>query len=162
PMAAGAPYTLLAGLVRRVAGLRDDLSQSDRQYRLARSVAASAGESDRAGRIVLALGAMLGEPWVDADPALAAARQAGAALAPLSSKAAGAFVDEVLPSCSPERREALIAHAGGSPFLLEELLRAAATSTSREQPVAAIAIVQARLDRLSPDLRRVLRAASVF
>src|SRR5438445_9356637 len=80
----------------------------------------------------------------------------------LLSKVVGAFINKVLPSCSPERREALIAHAGGSPFLLEELLRAAATSTSREQPVAAIAIVQARLDRLSPDLRRVLRAASVF
>ncbi len=83
-------------------------------------------------------------------------------LAPLSTRAAAAFIAEVLPSATAERKASLISHAGGSPFLLEELLRAAATSTSREQPVAAIAIVQARLDRLSPDLRRVLRAASVF
>jgi tetratricopeptide (TPR) repeat protein len=240
PFAAGAPYTLLGQLVRRVAGVRDDLTLTDRQYRLSTTVSAAAGEGERAARIVLALGAMLGEPWADHDPAVAVARSAGAALAdlvrrgwedwiaalvarrplvlvvddlhladasslavidgllkrrdlpllvlgtarpelsthhpnlwqsrgvqvttlaPLSPRAAAAFITEVLPSATPERREALIAHAGGSPFLLEELLRAAATSTSREQPVAAIAIVQARLDRLAPELRRVLRAASVF
>ncbi len=237
PMAAGAPYALLAQLVRWVVGLGDELTSEERRHRLDCTIALHfddqrAVERDR---IVTALGAMLHEPWGLAAAETASARAelvrrgwedwVGAvterqplvlaiddlhladatslaivdgllracrnrpllvlgtarpelataharlwesrgvntiALAPLTARAAANYLAEVAPELDAERRGRLIEHAGGSPFLLEELARAAAGPTDRHSPLAAVAIVQARLDRLAPDLRRVLRAASVF
>ncbi len=58
----------------------------------------------------------------------------------------------------------LIERADGHPFLLEELVRhAASVPDDRESaPASVLALVQSRLMRLSPEARRFLRAASVF
>ncbi len=74
---------------------------------------------------------------------------------------------------SPADAEAIVARSLGNAFCLEELIRAWAESShdrasdsppsSRgDLPDAVIAVAQARLERLDPDARKVLRAASVF
>jgi tetratricopeptide (TPR) repeat protein len=55
----------------------------------------------------------------------------------------------------------LVARAGGNAFYLEELIRAVAQGDA-SLPETVLATVAARLDKLDPDARRVLRAASVF
>ena len=55
----------------------------------------------------------------------------------------------------------LVEAAGGNPLHLEELIRARADGR-REAPKTLIAMVQARLEMLGVDVRRVLRGASVF
>ncbi len=55
----------------------------------------------------------------------------------------------------------LVALSEGNPFYLEELIRAAAEG-EQALPETVVAMVQARLDGLEPDARRVLRAASVY
>jgi hypothetical protein len=55
----------------------------------------------------------------------------------------------------------IVEQAEGNPFFLEELARAARAG-SEVVPDTLIAMVQARLEKLDPDVRRVLRAASVF
>jgi tetratricopeptide (TPR) repeat protein len=56
----------------------------------------------------------------------------------------------------------LIERSGGNAFFLEELVRAIASGSTGRLPDSVIAIVQARLDALDPEARRVLRAASFF
>ena len=56
----------------------------------------------------------------------------------------------------------LIERAGGHPLFLEELIRAAAAGRADAASPTLLAMVQARLDAMEPELRRVLRAASVF
>ncbi|MEO7092188.1 MAG: serine/threonine-protein kinase PknK, partial [Polyangiales bacterium] len=62
----------------------------------------------------------------------------------------------------------LVERSSGNAFYLEELIRVAAEAQSagrsieEQLPATVIAMVQARLERLEPDARRVLRAASVF
>lgn len=56
----------------------------------------------------------------------------------------------------------IVAQAGGNAFFLEELIRAVAEGSSRTAlPETMVAMVQARLEALEPDARRVLRAASI-
>jgi len=50
--------------------------------------------------------------------------------------------------------------AGGNPFYLEELIRAA--SVGQDNPGTVLAMIGARLESLSAELRRLLRAASVL
>ncbi len=57
---------------------------------------------------------------------------------------------------------ALVERSGGNAFYLEELIRARAAGRSAEMPESVLAVVQERLDELEPEVRRVLRAASVF
>ncbi|MBI2373408.1 MAG: protein kinase [Deltaproteobacteria bacterium] len=58
---------------------------------------------------------------------------------------------------------AVVERAAGHPFLLEELLRALlAGRTLDELPDSVLAVVEARLYAFDPELRRVLRAASVL
>ena len=52
--------------------------------------------------------------------------------------------------------------AGGNALFLEELIRAAADGKAGEVPETVLAMLQARLSRLSSDERLVLRAASVL
>jgi predicted Ser/Thr protein kinase len=73
----------------------------------------------------------------------------------LSREVLGAEADESLISLVVER-------SGGNPFYLEELLRAAREGKTELLPATVVAMVQARLERLPEDARRVLRAASVF
>ncbi|HVK77242.1 MAG TPA: protein kinase [Kofleriaceae bacterium] len=55
----------------------------------------------------------------------------------------------------------LVERAGGHPLFLEELIRAAAAGHEQASPTV-VAMVQARLEGLAAEGRRVLRAASVF
>ncbi len=52
--------------------------------------------------------------------------------------------------------------SAGNPLLLEELLRAVVEGKTPESSETAIAIIQARYERLTPAARQVIRAASVF
>ena len=56
----------------------------------------------------------------------------------------------------------IVDRAGGNPFYLEEMIRAVAEGRGDRLPPTVLAMVQARLDRLDADARRVLRAASIF
>jgi eukaryotic-like serine/threonine-protein kinase len=83
-------------------------------------------------------------------------------LMPLAKRASEQLVRSVLgAAASPELVESITAHAAGNAFLLEEIVRAAEGGDMR-LPQSAIAAAGARLDRLEPDARRVLKAASVF
>jgi hypothetical protein len=53
-------------------------------------------------------------------------------------------------------------HSAGNALFLEELLRAAVAGRGGDAPPTVLAMVQARLEGLGPEARRVLRAASVF
>jgi tetratricopeptide (TPR) repeat protein len=63
---------------------------------------------------------------------------------------------------SEERVAVLLEQAGGHPFYLEELSRHAASGHWDDLPETVIAMVEARLERLDPHARQILRAASVF
>ncbi len=55
----------------------------------------------------------------------------------------------------------LVEHASGNAFYLEELVRAEAEGRD-DLPETVLAMIHARLERLDPETRRVLRAGSVF
>jgi tetratricopeptide (TPR) repeat protein len=82
-------------------------------------------------------------------------------LSPLSPLAAERLVSAALPSADPSIRSSIVRRAGGNALFLEELIRYAAEGRE-ELPLTVQAVVQARLDRMSPALRQVLRAAAVF
>ncbi|WP_437964093.1 protein kinase [Sorangium sp. So ce260] len=84
-------------------------------------------------------------------------------LAPLPRRAGERLVREVLgDGVGAEQVEALLARAEGNAFVLEEQIRAVAEGRSAGMPETALALVQARLEALGVEERRVLRAASVF
>jgi hypothetical protein len=56
----------------------------------------------------------------------------------------------------------LVGRAEGNAFFLEELVRAVAEGERERIPATVLATIDARLGRLSPELRQLLRAASVF
>mgnify|MGYP005852657035 CR=1 FL=1 len=100
----------------------------------------------------------------------------------LSRKASEKLVRQVLGEATDDELVAQIVHtAGGNAFYLEELIRSVSTpspsgglasikkSVERRGSLAPVALpetvltmVQARLEALEPEARRVLRAASVF
>lgn len=84
-------------------------------------------------------------------------------LGELTRKASEKLVRDVLGDrLGSEAVTKLVDRAGGNAFYLEELIRAAADGSADSPPGTVVAMVQARLERLEPDARRVLRAASVF
>ena len=83
-------------------------------------------------------------------------------LPPLTPKASSKLVREVLGAVSEEVVGRIVDRAGGNPFYLEEIMRAAVEGSDEASPGTVLAMVQARLDALEPEARRVLRAASVF
>jgi tetratricopeptide (TPR) repeat protein len=84
-------------------------------------------------------------------------------LGALSRKASEKLVKDALGSVAPEAIAAIVSRSGGHPLLLEELVRAHAEGHGESAGGdAAVAIVQARLETLDAECRRVLRAASVF
>ncbi|WP_437605413.1 protein kinase [Sorangium sp. So ce834] len=84
-------------------------------------------------------------------------------LAPLPRRASERLVREVLgEAIDAEQVEELLARAEGNAFVLEEQIRAVAEGRSAGLPETALAMVQARLEALDVEERRVLRAASVF
>jgi eukaryotic-like serine/threonine-protein kinase len=56
----------------------------------------------------------------------------------------------------------IVERAAGNAFYLEELIRASAEGKGAELPETVLAMVQARLERMEPAARHVLRAASLF
>jgi predicted ATPase len=98
-------------------------------------------------------------------PGLWSGRVQEVILAPLSQKACERFIAQVLDA-SPDPAEVrrIVRQSAGNALYLEELIRAAAEDKDRggEPPATVLAMLQARLQQLSPDLRCILRAASVF
>jgi hypothetical protein len=84
-------------------------------------------------------------------------------LGALSRKACRRLVSDVLPGgVSEETAAQVIERSEGNAFFLEELVRAVASGSGTALPETVLAMVQARIDALDPEARRVLRAASVF
>ncbi len=92
----------------------------------------------------------------------------------LSKKASEKLVRQVLGEAIDDDLVAQIVHtAGGNAFYLEELIRSVSSSGSGQAngearrpgltlPETVLTMVQARLEALEPEARRVLRAASVY
>jgi tetratricopeptide (TPR) repeat protein len=81
----------------------------------------------------------------------------------LSRKASRELVREVLgEGASDEAIERIVERSGGNAFFLEELIRTIADGDSETLPDTVLGIVQSRLDALGDDVKRVLRAASIF
>ncbi len=85
----------------------------------------------------------------------------------LSPKASRRLIGAALgEGFAGEAMARLVALSEGNAFYLEELIRAAAAGEAREKaralPETVVAMVQARLEGLEPDARRVLRAASLY
>jgi TPR repeat protein len=85
-------------------------------------------------------------------------------LGTLSPRACEKLVREALGEEVPSARvESLVQRASGHAFLLEELVRSAAEGTDAGQvPETALAMVQARIEGIEPEARRMLRAGSIF
>lgn len=82
---------------------------------------------------------------------------------PISQKAAEKVVKSVLGSqAKPDVVATLVHRASGHPLHLEELLRASVERGTEQLPDTALALIEARIDALSPVARQILRAASVF
>ncbi len=56
----------------------------------------------------------------------------------------------------------IVSRGEGNAFYVEELIRAAAEGAGESLPDSVLGMVQARLDALGPETKKVLRAASVF
>jgi tetratricopeptide (TPR) repeat protein len=85
------------------------------------------------------------------------------ALGRLVPRAAERLVRAVL--AEPIANEAvaeIVERADGNAFYLEELTRCVAEGGAEKLPQTVIALAQSRLERLEPDARRVVRAASLF
>ncbi|WP_394830478.1 protein kinase [Pendulispora rubella] len=81
----------------------------------------------------------------------------------LTKKASSELVTQVLGTqVASDVVERIADQAAGNALFLEELIRFVAQNASDAMPDTVIAMLQARLQRLEPDLRRVLRAASVY
>ncbi|WP_394830179.1 protein kinase [Pendulispora rubella] len=81
----------------------------------------------------------------------------------LTKKASAQLVARVLgPEIAPAVVARIVDQAAGNALFLEELIRFVAGGESTAMPATVLAMLQARLKRLEPELRRVLRAASVF
>lgn len=81
-------------------------------------------------------------------------------LRPLGPRAAERIVRAVLGARADGAR--LIERADGNPYYLEELLRFVADARDGELPASVSALLHARIEDLDPELRRILRAASVL
>jgi eukaryotic-like serine/threonine-protein kinase len=96
-----------------------------------------------------ALWASLGAQEVRLSPLLHKASER------LVRSALGAGVDDALV-------QRIVTRAEGNAFYVEELIRAAAEGAGEALPDSVLGMVQARLDVLGAETKRVLRAASVF
>jgi hypothetical protein len=81
----------------------------------------------------------------------------------LGKKAGERLIKTLLGAlATPQTTAMLLSRAAGNAFYLEELIRAVAEGRGDAIPDSVLAMVQARLQALEPEARRVLRAASVF
>jgi hypothetical protein len=84
-------------------------------------------------------------------------------LKPLTRRASEQLARQVLgDAVGADTIERLVTQADGHAFYLEELIRAVAERKGAALPETVLAMVQARLEALDPEARRVLRAASIF
>jgi eukaryotic-like serine/threonine-protein kinase len=84
-------------------------------------------------------------------------------LGEMSKKAATRFAGDMLGDAAPEEDvRRVVERAQGNAFYLEELIRSVAQGRGDELPETVLAMAQARLERLDPASRLILRAASVF
>ncbi|HLL00360.1 MAG TPA: protein kinase [Myxococcaceae bacterium] len=96
-------------------------------------------------------------------PRLWAGRMQELPLRGLSQKASARLVRQVLgPELSASLEARLIEHAAGNALFLEELIRGAAEGHGEEPPGSVLAMLQARIQRMEPETRRVLLAASIL
>ncbi|MEJ7727815.1 MAG: protein kinase [Polyangiaceae bacterium] len=110
-------------------------------------------------------GLALGRPEVDeAFPELwAELSPLRIEVGPLSAESTAALAREVLgPDVDAATVAWLCEHSEGNALYLEELIRTVAEGKAGSFPGTLLAMVQARLEALPPETRRVLRAASVF
>src|SRR5262249_14540698 len=88
---------------------------------------------------------------------LADQRSLSLTLQPLGARACELFVREVLgDQVDAERLARMTRLAAGNALFLEELVRAAAEGKSSDVPETVLAVLQARLSRLSPEARQLL------
>jgi hypothetical protein len=81
----------------------------------------------------------------------------------ISRRGSERLVREVLgDAVGPGVAARIVELSAGNPFYLEELIRAAAEGRADDFPETVLAMAGARLDAVSTEARRVLRAASVF
>jgi tetratricopeptide (TPR) repeat protein len=81
----------------------------------------------------------------------------------LPKRACERLIQQVLGAkIDPQAQGRIIEQAAGNALFLEELMRAIAEGKGEELPETVLAILHARLMRMAPDARRVLRTASVF
>ncbi len=84
-------------------------------------------------------------------------------LGEMSRKAATRFARDTLGDAAAESDVLrVVDRAQGNAFYLEELIRSVAQGRGDELPETVLAMAQARLERLDPSSRLLLRAASVF
>ena len=84
-------------------------------------------------------------------------------LSGLTRRAADRLVRSALgDGLAPALVARIVERADGNAYYLEELIRRVAEGASDEFPETVLAMAQSRLERLEPEARRVLRAASVF
>jgi len=84
-------------------------------------------------------------------------------LAPLGKRASETLVRHALgDGVAQDTVDRIVDRAAGNAFFLEELVRATSTDAGDALPESVLAMVQARLEKLGPDERRLLRCASVF
>jgi len=84
-------------------------------------------------------------------------------LGPISRRGCEKLVREMLGAAVPDSVVTrLVERSAGNAFYLEELIRATADGKGESLPETVLAMVQARLEGLRPEARRVLRAGSVF
>jgi eukaryotic-like serine/threonine-protein kinase len=85
------------------------------------------------------------------------------ALGRLAPRAAERLVRQVLGRpIGPDALSSMLERADGNAFYLEELIRRAAAGESDGLPETVLALAQSRLERLEPEARRIVRAASIF
>ncbi len=84
-------------------------------------------------------------------------------LGPLGRRASESLVRHALgQDVTQATVDRIVDRAAGNAFFLEELVRASTTDTGDTLPESVLAMVQARLEKLGADERRLLRGASVF
>ena len=84
-------------------------------------------------------------------------------LSKLTRRAAERLVRGVLgDAADPVLVATIVEHADGNPFYLEEMIRASVEGREGATPETVLSMVQARIEALEPEARKVLRAASVF
>ncbi len=81
----------------------------------------------------------------------------------LTPRAAQRLVRAVLgEKLAADAAARIVERADGNAFYLEELIRRVAEGDGERLPDTVLALVQSRLERLEPEARRIVRAASVF